>query len=361
MAKKNQQPSAQLTPAGIFPISASWGEFCSLWKDWLEQMGFPEPIYCMNEECIAVLERPLPHGDAIIDPTSAKAERHLSMICRRSFAIGFWHGNHVNYPLLSARPSQTALEYWIQKCFPELKGIALALAKVTDDTGAPRLAGVAGWLCTDPGYLEELRVLEEAWSRLPSRERPSFPLRRTCELPVSPGLARRASDATRQFAESLGAFLDRWELMYLATWDLPYPQGPLLPNPLPAGSPAMPTQGVHTIVPVHYPHQYDDELQRGIKRQQQALATDKGLDQSLAGLPHHAAYAQMLQVVHIEKIIRQRYGRGRTRRGFITRLEEAIAADVKCGSYNIKKLRKGISCCLRGKRNSVSWLRPPVR
>jgi hypothetical protein len=63
----------------------------------------------------------------------------------------------------------------------------------------------------------------------------------------------------------------------------------------------------------------------------------------------------------LEQIICQLYVEGIRPRAFTTRLEEAIACVLACGMDNVKKLRKAISACRRGKRSEVAWLRPPVR
>jgi predicted metal-dependent phosphotriesterase family hydrolase len=118
----------------------------------------------------------------------------------------------------------------------------------------------------------------------------------------------------------------------------------------------MPTQGIHNVIPTHYPIQHHDDLQRSVQRQQQQLVKEKGIDPTLAGLAHHVAYAQILKIQHLKGTIVGRYGHDdRLPTGFMTRVEDAMAAALSCSVDNIKKLRKAISNCLRGKRDSVSW------
>jgi hypothetical protein len=318
------------------------------------------PIHCLPEECLAVLAKPLSAGHPIVDPSSLAAERHLLKICRTANAVGFWQDQPLVYPYLSPRPSSAALESLLQG-FPEAEKRQCLEATIKADEIASRIAGVAGWLCIEPAYRDGVRQLIQRWDDLPPNERPPFPLSRALRWPNLPEGARPASNAAGRFASELQAFLDRWELMHLATWDLPCPQGPLFPNPLPEGSPAVPAQGIQNIVPVHFPIQRNDDLEHAVTRQQHVLAKDKGIDPSIAGLPHHDAYGQVLQVRHLESIIVQRYTQVRRPKGFMTRIEEAIAAALDCGVDNIQKIRKAISQCLRGKRASVSWLRPSAR
>ena len=225
---------------------------------------------------------------------------------------------------------------------------------------SPRSKGYAGWLRTAPSYVKAVRELAERWYQFPVEQRP-FPLSRFSHRPEIPPSGSAGDASIAQFARDLKEFLDRWELMQLATWDLPCPQGPLLTNPLPQGSPAIPSQGIHIILPTSYPLQGDDDLLREIRRQQQQLAKEKNLDPSMAGLAHFAAYGEILHVLHLEQIIVQRYGQGNRPKAFMTRVEEAIAAALDCGVDKIKKLRKAISSCLPDKRASVGWLCPPVR
>jgi len=360
-SKPDQQFPGTITTTG--PVA----KFVTLWNDfrmrragWFAQVGSLEPIYFLPEKAIARLVLTTPTSRAIIDTTSAEAERELLAICQRANSVGFWQNKEVLYPHLSPRPSRVDLKALL-RLFPESdRQAGLALADMSDDM-TPRVTGYVGWLRTELTFLQEVRGLAQRWQQLPSKERPSFPLGRPMPWPQKPQGAVLATQGTIRFAQDLAAFLDRWSLMHLATWDLPNPQGPLLPNPLPEGSPALPGHGVHTVVPVHYPVLGLDDLPREIGRQQKQLAREAGLDPSVAGLPHFAVYAQILNVIHLEQIIVQRYGQGTRPKAFMTRMEEAIADVLDCGLANVKKLRKGISACLRGRRHEVPWLRPRAR
>ena len=90
----------------------------------------------------------------------------------------------------------------------------------------------------------------------------------------------------------------------MASWELPEPQGALFPDPLPPRAPARPRQGLHLYLPIHYPLTGDDELLARILQEQRALADQVGLPRSAAGLPHHRAYATILEVLHWERAIR---------------------------------------------------------
>lgn len=191
---------------------------------------------------------------------------------------------------------------------------------------------------------------------MPADERP-YPIARSVRLPVPPREAQPARRTVAEFQQDLNEFLDLWGLMGMLTWDLPQPQGPLLPAPVTADSPAMPKHGLHIVLPLHYPLTGTDDLLRQIRQQQVYLARDLGVDTSMAGLPHYEAYGQMLEVHLLELAIRSRYGKPGQRRGLVTVMEAVMAETLKRSVDQVQKLRKAISACRAGKRASVRWLR----
>jgi hypothetical protein len=221
------------------------------------------------------------------------------------------------------------------------------------------LKGYVGWLLTEPAFLKELHRLSDCWQALPSEQRPLFPLGRIGRFPL-PASAGALSSEVQAFQQELQLLLDRWGLMQLSTWDLPDPQGPLLPNPLPPGSPALPTHGIHLVLPLHYPLQGDDNLLQQIFDFQRQAARQLGLDESLAGLPHFQAYAGLFDVLHLERVIRSRLTGSRPA-GFVMALEQAIASALDCSLTSVQKSRKAISACLRGRRDHLTRLRPRIR
>jgi hypothetical protein len=233
-----------------------------------------------------------------------------------------------------------------------------ALQRAKDAT--LRLKGYAGWLLTEPVFLSECGRLAEQWRALPAEQRPSLPLVRAVPFPDVPPGAGPAAPAVADFADQIRKFLDRWGLIRMTTWELPDPQGPLLPNPLPPGSPALPLHGVHLVLPLHYPLQGDDELLRQVLEMQRQSARTLGLDDSLAGLPHYKANAAMFDVIHLERVIRARC-RPPYPRGLVSRIEEAVAAELGSSLARVRKLRKAISACRQGRRASMQWLRPRNR
>ncbi|MDB5306934.1 MAG: hypothetical protein JWO38_1136 [Gemmataceae bacterium] len=141
--------------------------------------------------------------------------------------------------------------------------------------------------------------------------------------------------------------------MQLATWDLPDPQGPLLPNPLPGDALVSPSHGVHIFIPVHYPLQGDDDLLRRVREFQRQQATELGLASGFGGVGHHAQYAQMFRLIHLDRAVRGRFP-GRPPRGLVSATE---AAYLRIGPESVRRLHKWIRTCQAGGRRTISRLR----
>ncbi len=179
-----------------------------------------------------------------------------------------------------------------------------------------RLKGYAGWLLTEPTFLHDCRSLAQRWKDLPEADRPRFPLRRGSfhsDLPERTPHDRLRGRRRRSRADFFH-YCDRWGLAGMASWDLPDPQGPLFPNLLPHGAPALPQRGLHLYLPIHYPLTGDDDLLARILQEQRCLADQLGLPRSAAGLPHHKAYATILEVLHWQRVIPDRFGPSSTSR-----------------------------------------------
>ncbi|MEI8376275.1 MAG: hypothetical protein WCJ35_25935 [Planctomycetota bacterium] len=119
----------------------------------------------------------------------------------------------------------------------------------------------------------------------------------------------------------------------------------------------MPKNGLHIVLPIHYPLTGTDDLLREIRQQQVCLARELGVDTSMAGLAHYEAYGQMLKVHLLESAIRSRYRKPGRRKGFVTVMEAVMAETLHRSVDQIQRLRKAISACRAGKRLSVRWLR----
>jgi hypothetical protein len=115
---------------------------------------------------------------------------------------------------------------------------------------------------------------------------------------------------------------------------------------------------VYVYVPVHYPLQGDDALQRQVAEFQRRQAVELGVDPSFAGNSHHATYEQMFRVLHLERAVRRRFARDP--RGLVGGIEAAVAEALGRSSDRVGRLRKWIRACRAGNRARVKALRTGV-
>jgi hypothetical protein len=352
MAKSRSAATADRQGASFKVEAPRWWRaeldtFLKRHPDWGSRLAAVEPVYGLPSAAVEALvsrRRPL------LDPPRAAAERDFNDLLARSVAIGVWQNAPVRYPFLAPRPPRPD-----PAAFPGLNWTASQVAQIGTllgraDDYAERLKGYAGWLVTEPQFLAERDRLRSAWQSLAPGQRPAPPLGRLLEVP-------RPGRPLREFGRSLGSFLERWGLTEMATWDLPQPQGPLLPNLLPPGAPADPTHGVRISLPAHFPVAGADNLTRAVRQLQAQAAADAGLTAEAAGLPHHQSYARMLEAAHLEHVIRTRIP-DPPPQGLAGAIIAAIAGHLGCGEDAVRKYRKAIARCRRGERQKISWLRP---
>ncbi|MDB5311567.1 MAG: hypothetical protein JWO38_5769 [Gemmataceae bacterium] len=326
------------------------------YPDWARALPTEDPVYAIPYEVIGGLA--LAH---VFGERGLEAEREFSQVCRDQRIVGVWGPHTVAYHLLTRtpfRPDQLPLDHPVFRNSgwgPRELGL-LQTATGRADAAADRLPGVVGWLLTEPSFLTERDGLRAEYLALPAEYRPSFPLGRVVVLD-NPGENRTELPPTAAaFAGSLRRFLDRWGLTRLVTWDLPDPQGPLLPDPLPAGAPARPAHGVHLYVPIHYPLQGDDDLLRRVREFQRQQAIELGLAPGFGAIAHHAQYAQMFRLIHLDRAVRSRFA-GRIPRGLVSAIEAAAAASLGISGESVRRLRNWVRICRAGQRATISRLR----
>jgi hypothetical protein len=288
-------------------------------------------------------------GSLVID-----AERDLARLCRPVRAAGFSGGRFIHYPLLvppqAASPEALPADPWgrLSQAFPR------------DDTVVERLKGYAGRLVCDPAFLAEAAALESRWRDLPEGTRPVLPLASFICVNDYPALAPTSNPGPKAFEDDFRLFCDRWLLAGMATWDLPVPRGPVFPGSEGGTAEVYPPGMVALAMPFFYPLLGDDALQQEVYARQRAVARRAGLDPALAGLSHHKVYGNLLTVAHLERVILRRYGRG-NKCGLVGAVEDALHRALGVSKDQVKKLRKAVSACRRGKEASLRWLRPRRR
>ncbi|MEI7687960.1 MAG: hypothetical protein WCL32_23380 [Planctomycetota bacterium] len=334
--------------------------FLKQFPHWKDRLTSDSPTYSIPAPAIQPLSTARRRRKALFSESESSAELAFTKFCEESNLLGFWNGAPICLPVASAKEPTVRRE-----CL-ELMGLTTRqIGEVNaglDDLRPmrQRIKGVMGWLLTDPGFLDETQGLKQRWKILPIGER-VLPLQRPRPVGAQPPTAKAADPALATFTRDLNAFLDKWGLTQMVTWELPEPQGPLVPNPLPPSAPATPAHGIHVFIPVHYHFQQNDDLIRKIEGFQQQLASELQIPSSFAGLAHPEAYARIFDVLHIERSIISRLPNGMTPRGDMGTVEEAICRVLETTLSVVRQARKAISLLRRGLRDKVSWLKPRVR
>lgn len=334
---------------GFTPTWRELDDFLQKHAAWAESIPVNDPRYAIPREAFDGLKAAGLLGSRL------NVEKSFTDLCDSSGIIGIWGSKHsvIRYSLLQP-PLQ--LNQFVRTHFQEsghrLHGLEEAAKQL--HTAHERLQGVVGRILSEPIFLNELDKLRSEFEALPASGRPTFPLQRSTILPVETADRQKLSPQASTFFQNLDAFLARWGLMGLVAWDLPDPQGPLLPDHVPVS--ARPSQGVHLFIPFHYPLQGDDDLLRRVRDFQQQQATVLGLPHAMAGIAHHGQFAQMFRVMHLENAVLQRFP-ARRPRGMVTAIEIAAADYLGLQPDSIRRLRAWISKCKAGKRHTIKRLR----
>jgi hypothetical protein len=334
-------------------FQAAWAAFRDDHASLLEHLQPDAPLYPLPATVVAALATNNGRWTGI-SAEAVAAETALRALCARFHSAGWWRDRpvHCHY-LVRSFPALTegARERlgWSQTNIRQFE-----VAARNADVMAHRIKAYAGWLSCEPDFLAATDQLRGQWHAMPAAERPDSLSPQTSPAAAAPN-SNVASAMQGDFQQQLVSLCERWELTGLASWDLPLPQGPHIVQHLPANSPALRRRSVTVSIPFFYPLQADDRLLDDILHEQQRQADERGIDSSAAGLRHADAYAQILDVVHLERIVRSRYP---APSGFVPCLLQGIAATIDRSINQVDKYRKAISACRRGNRQRVSWLNP---
>src|SRR5262249_48658678 len=151
-----------------------------------------------------------------------------------------------------------------------------------------------------------------------------FPLSPRTELTGQPPQpSERLPAAAVQFLDEAGAFLRKWQLSELVTWDLPLPQGPLSEIPLGVAAQLLGPDHVAFTHPSYYDIPSGTDLRGQVRDQQARVACDAGIgkDHPLTDIGPRdgrpSGYEAAFRLWLVEHAARQRYGE---RRGLVARL-----------------------------------------
>ena len=246
MAPHRAGPTSATPPT----TASTWPQFRVAYADWLAQLPQSGPLYCLAEPIIARLEKPRLGRPPLLDRRAAEAERALNRLCRPSRAVGILDGSPIVYPFLSPPAPMPSEAEMVEAGWPE--AVRREMRSLEREAGrvSVRLKGYAGWLLTEPVFLEERRGLAERWRALPGRDRPRFPLRRgDFHTELHEELRTAAPGAGEAFGTAFFQFCERWGLAAMASWDLPEPQGRCSPTSCRPGRPPCPGRACTSTCP----------------------------------------------------------------------------------------------------------------
>jgi hypothetical protein len=238
---------------------------------------------------------------------------------------------------------------WDRFVTPEAATAGLEAAVGKADGARHQLVAYAGWLTFNNDYQAELEALRARW-RSQSVKPPCWPLlapvsnRQPIPVPagtIDPALLR--PEDTAACLDQATAFMRKWSLAGLATWDLPLPQGPLEQVPLGLATSILGPEHIGTFIPPYYDTPSRQDLREELREQQRGSGRSAGIDSDfpLTNLSARADKASELESAFrlwfIETAARQRYA-GRPRLSAC--LVAAFMQKLGCSEDRVKQLRR---------------------
>lgn len=355
LASGQQMLSQVWRPDDIW--SVAWQQFINGHRDWWQRYG-QEPVYTLPEPVIVHLRglRLIKDGPsrqikpALISDKDASAENAFRTTCEHYGAstIGVWNEVPIRYdPLFPPPPSPGDL--LAQLNWEGFGPIAIQQVQDLQQRSASvqhRLLGYVGYITFNRGYQAEKEALRDRWLSLGNCL--PFPLVAANYPPASVPLTEEASSAHRpstaisSFVQDIRAFLGKWQLRQLETWDLPTPQGPLVGVQAGLVSQLLGPHHLVTALPasVETPtSEYEHDATHSYQRHGAKLAGLAG-KHPLSGLGgrkiHASAEENAFRLWLLENTVRRRYD---APWGLVARLTAAFGEILKVNEERIKQLR----------------------
>lgn len=229
--------------------------------------------------------------------------------------------------------------------------LAITVFHRSQNSLMPRMKAIAGRRISDPCFLHNRDEIRSIWKQLPPDERPALPLRKIAhpERSTMPD-GKPASAELQAFFTQLDAFLRKWRLREMITWQIPLPEGFQWPDLRTSKS----EEGMvvfHT--PPDFSLQETDKLGSIVSVEHQRSARAK----NLTDLKRWDTYARLLEIDHWQRVIHERYTACDRPRAFLTKLDDVLGAILFIDPERVKKLRWELRMLQAGKRSTLSSAR----
>lgn len=205
----------------------AWTALRNEFSDFFEK-GEPDVLYGLPDLLIGALRQEAP---GFLAGRELQFERALTAFLRQHHSIGLVQGKLVRSSLFEVRAPVTVSTVDFEALGWKEVGLTCESVNRMCEEAESRavhfheqLVSYAGWLVTNPIFLGEVAALRQ-------RE-PDF-------LAAGAG-----SEVAEKYVREMNAFLNRWQLAGMASWDLPEPQGPSLAG---IGLPAAARRGAESV------------------------------------------------------------------------------------------------------------------
>jgi hypothetical protein len=211
-----------------------------------------------------------------------------------------------------------------------------------------RLLGYAGFLTCNGEYQQEKGALYLRWSAFATLLPLPFHANAhgRVAIPVNRGpvdVRTLPLEDAKRFLDDMSAFLRKWQLRQLVTWELPFPQGPLTSVPLSAASGVLGPSQTVTALPAFFDIPSTEDVREETRQQQQLAAHLARLDGMFpltdvgARADRASSYEAAFRLWLTEETVRTRYG---TRHGLTARLVDTFAKTLDLTLERIWQVRK---------------------
>jgi len=187
---------------------------------WLNSASIDRVTYALPQKMLdrLTLALRLQNASAVF-----KTETAFLGVCHAHRAVGICESKPVVYPYLTGMDTLPASTSSATAGWSADSRHALLMVEERALEVRERLKGYLGWLVTEPGFLSERDELRADWRQFPEDQAPRMPLRRIPRTIQPRAEIVAVPEALAGFLGAADAFLKKWSLAGLITWELPEP------------------------------------------------------------------------------------------------------------------------------------------